>query len=182
MEHILLWGRRRSGRSALIRRLLREVSAPVFGYETLTLRTRPDGYHQIYLFPYGAENPEPREENHAADCNGSDRAVYPQVFNGLGVELLRRQVPGILVMDEIGFLESGAEDFCRAVLDRLEGDTPVLAAVRAGMDTDFLRRVRGHEKARCLEMVPERFAEYEALLRPLVREWNDSLMRKDRQG
>ena len=53
MEKILLLGRRRSGRSSLIRALLRDIEAPVYGYETVTMGTRPDGYHEIYLYPYG---------------------------------------------------------------------------------------------------------------------------------
>lgn len=175
-EHILLCGRRRSARSAMIRALLRDVTAPVFGYETLTMGTRADGYHEIYLYPYGTKEPRKREENHAADCNTTERVIHKEVFDTLGVELLRQPVRGILVMDEIGFMESGAEAFCRAVLERLDGDVPVLAAVRTGMETDFLRQVMRHKKARCIEMRPERFAEVEEQLRPIIRAWNDSIM------
>ena len=53
MEKILLLGRRRSGRSSMIRALLRDAEVPVYGYETVTMGTRPDGYHEIYLYPYG---------------------------------------------------------------------------------------------------------------------------------
>lgn len=175
MEHLLLCGRRRSGRSALIRSLLRETWVPVFGYETLTMGTRPDGFHEIYLYPYGTKSPQRREENHVADCNTRERIVHHEVFNQLGVQLLRQPVRGILVMDEIGFMESGAEEFCRAVLERLDGDVPVLAAVRSGVDTAFLRQVTQHPKVRCLEMKPERFEEYEKQLRPIVQTWNDSI-------
>ena len=175
MEHILLCGRRRSGRSAMIRKLLENVTAPVFGYETLTLRTRSDGYHEIYLFPYGTENPQPCEARHAADCNTRQRVVHPEVFNSLGTRLLQGQKRGVLVMDEIGFLESDAAEFCSAVLRRLDGDLPVLAAVRTGMDTAFLREVCAHKKARCIQMNPVRFDEIHRELLPLVRSWNLSL-------
>ena len=182
MEHILLCGRRRSGRSALIRRLLQGIDVPVFGYETLTLGTRPDGFHEIYLYPYGQERPVKREENHVADCDTRNRVVRSEVFNGLGVALLAEERPGILVMDEIGFMESGAEEFCRAVLERLDGDVPVLAAVRTGMDTPFLRQVMGHPNARCFDMKPERFAEYERQLRPIVQAWNDAIREDSRHA
>ena len=171
MEHILLCGRRRSGRSAMIRRLLDGVRAPVFGYETLTLGTRPDGYHEIYLYPYGTKQPLRQEENHAADCNTRDRVVFPEVFDTLGVACLNARKDGILVMDEIGFMESGAERFCGAVLEKLDGELPILAALREGIETDFLRRVKAHPGARLIEMRPERFAEIYAELLPIVKRW-----------
>lgn len=171
MEHILLCGRRRSGRSALIRKLLEGVTLPVFGYETVTARTRPDGYHEIYLCPYGEAWPSFDERNHAADCNTRERVIHPEVFDTLGVACLHARESGLLVMDEIGFMESEAEAFCSAILERLDGELPILAAVRTGMETDFLRRVTAHPKARVLAMSPERFDEYYAQLRPLVLAW-----------
>ena len=171
MEHILLCGRRRSGRSAMIRRLLDGVRAPVFGYETLTLGTRPDGYHEIYLYPYGAADKAPREENHLADCNTRDRIVRTALFDTLGVACLNARKDGILVMDEIGFMESGAERFCASILEKLDSELPILAAVREGMETDFLRRVKAHPSARVIEMHPERFEEICEELLPIVKRW-----------
>ena len=182
MKPILLCGRRRSGRSALIRALLRDVTVPVFGYETRTMGTCPDGYHEIYLYPYGTKSPQRLEENHVADCNTKERIIRREVFDTLGVQLLRQPIKGVLVMDEIGFMESGAEEFCRAVLERLDGDVPVLAAVRTGMDTPFLRQVMGHPNARCFDMKPERFAEYERQLRPIVQAWNDAIREDSRHA
>jgi len=171
MEHILLCGRRRSGRSAMIRRLLETVSMPVFGYETITMCTRPDGYHEIDLYPYGAERTERRAENHVADCNTRDRVIRAEAFDTLGVAGLNAREDGILVMEEIGFMESGAEAFCRAVLEKLDGELPILAAVREGMETDFLRRVKAHPSARLVRMEPERFDEIYAELAPVVSRW-----------
>ena len=181
MEHILLCGRRRSGRSALIRALLEGVTVPVFGYETLTLATGSDGYHQIYLYPYGEKAPERREEHHVADCNTRDRRIRTEVFNTLGVKYLTASETGILVMDEIGFMESGAEAFCRSVLAQLDGELPLLAAVRTGMDSPFLQRVTAHKKARVYDMQPERFDEIYQELRPLVLAWERTIKEAGRQ-
>lgn len=171
MEHILLCGRRRSGRSAMIRRLLEGIHAPVFGYETKTLVTRADGYHEIYLFPYGAGKTPRRKEHHVADCNTRDRVIHRDVFDTLGTACLNAREDGILVMDEIGFMESGADVFCRAILEKLDGELPILAAVREGMDTDFLRCVKNHPSARLISMQPERFDEIYTELIPIVRRW-----------
>ena len=40
--------------------------------------------------------------------------------------------PTLWVMDECGRLERDALDFQRAILEKLEGDTPVLGVVREG--------------------------------------------------
>lgn len=171
MEHILLCGRRRSGRSAMIHRLLETVRCPVFGYETVTLGTRADGYHEIYIYPYGSARTGRNEQNHVADCNTRDRSIRREVFDTLGVDYLNARGSGILVMDEIGFMESEAELFCRTILEKLDSDLPVLAAVREGMETDFLRRVRAHPSVRQVRMEPARFEQiYEELL-PIVSSW-----------
>lgn len=180
MEKILLLGRRRSGRSSMIRALLRDVEAPVFGYETVTMQTRPDGYHEIYLYPYGQTQHDKREENHVGDCNTRERVIYNQVFDSTGAACLTGKEGGILVMDEIGFMESEAAAFCRAVLNCLDGPLPVLAAVRTGIETPFLREVMRHPNVRCYDMVPESFDERYRELRPIVQSWDGRLKRGDR--
>ena len=159
----------------MIRALLQGIEAPVFGYETRTMGTLPGGWHEIYLYPYGREGAEKTESCHAADCNTRERVVHSEVFDGLGVQYLNAGKDGILVMDEIGFMESGAERFCSAVLEALDGELPILAAVREGMDTDFLRRVKAHSKATVIDMRPERFDEICAQLRPVVLRWEEQI-------
>ncbi len=170
-RHILLCGSRRSGRSAMIRALTQDLTVPLYGYVTHTLRTNADGFHEIYLFPYGAADPRPEEACHVGDCDTRRRVIYDRVFDTLGVELLAERENGILVMDEIGFMESNAEAFCRTVLARLNGDGHVLAAVRTSLETPFLRQVLACEKAQVVEMVPERFEEIRRELEPQVKSW-----------
>jgi nucleoside-triphosphatase len=80
-------------------------------------------------------------------------------------------------MDEIGFMESEAAVFCRSILDCLDGPTPVLAAVRTGIETPFLHQVAEHPDVRCIEMDPARFDEIYRNLRPVVQSWNSRLRR-----
>lgn len=168
---ILLCGNRRSGRSSMIRELLKETRFPVSGYRTCTLNTRPDGYHEIYMFPYGEAHPQPTEESHVGDCNTRERTIHTEVFDTLGVELLNRHTGGILVMDELGFMESEAELFCAAALEKLNGPGPILAAVRTSIETPFLREVLAVENALVVQMQPERFAEIYAQISPIVESW-----------
>ena len=67
-----------------------------------------------------------------------------------------KQVPedAVVEMDEIGFLEAKSEAFCQAVLQLMDGNRPVIAAVK-DRDIPFLNRVREHPKARCFPITPE---------------------------
>ena len=168
---ILLCGNRRSGRSSMIRELLRETNMPLSGFMTRTLNTRSDGYHEIYMFPYGQEELFPSEACHIGDCNTRERVIHDEVFNTLGVELVSGDASGILVMDELGFMEAHAEAFCAAVLGKLRGDGHVLAAVRTSIDTPFLRQILATEDARVVQMDPERFDAIRDELVPIIRRW-----------
>ena len=59
-----------------------------------------------------------------------------------------------------------------AVLEALEGDIPVIAAVKHRFDVPFLNAVRAMPKAKRYTVTPESWeALYEELL-PLLRQWN----------
>ncbi|MCI6811842.1 MAG: molybdopterin-guanine dinucleotide biosynthesis protein B [Lachnospiraceae bacterium] len=60
----------------------------------------------------------------------------------------------LILMDEPGFMESEAKDFCRSVLAILDGSTPVIAAVK-DKDTPFLNAVRNHPNCRCFYLDEE---------------------------
>ena len=177
MKHILIHGRRGAGKSTMIEKLVSELDGPVYGFYTRTVRTNDAGYHQIYMYPAGSVERPTSEENHVGDCNTRERTINLRVFDTLGVEYLHAQAGGILVMDEIGFMEQDSELFCEAVLQALDGDIPVLAGVKAGMDVPFLHRVLEHPKVEVYELNPDNRQEiYEQIL-PQVRNWNEALRR-----
>ena len=95
-----------------------------------------------------------------------------EVFDTLGAAYIRAGKPdGILVMDEIGFFEQDAERFQSAVFDALDGDIPVLAAVKAREGIPFLEKVRTHPNADLFILTAEnRDALYEEL-KERIRAW-----------
>lgn len=170
--HILIGGQRGAGKSTLLARLLQEYHHPIYGF--LTRMTEPDaeGFHQIYIHPADGSSLIQSEENRVGSCDSRIHNAKTAVFNGLGTQYLTHKGDGILVMDELGFLEAQAKDFCAAVMDCLDGDTPVLAVVKARFDVPFLNAVRSHPKAAFYELTPENREElYEALL-PIIRSWD----------
>lgn len=173
-RHILICGEQGAGKSALIQRLLAETGLPAYGFLTKKEAAGADGFHPIYLHPAGvpASQRAYTAENLLGACDRVVHNVRPEVFNTLGVRYLKQARPGgVLVMDELGFMEAGADAFVRAVFAALDGDIPILAAVKARYDVPFLNAVRAHPKAALYTLVPGgREALYGALL-PIVRGW-----------
>lgn len=149
MAHALIVGDRGVGKSTLLRRVLLELGQPVFGFET---KKEPvpgaDGSDaQIFLYLTGEPRQQTRD-NRVGYCRGGRVTAVPGAFDHFAPALLRPVPEGAVIrFDELGFLESGETGFCGAVLARLEGGVPVMAAVKE-RDTPFLQAVRGHPQCR----------------------------------
>ena len=165
-KHILICGERGAGKSTLIERLLRACPLPRYGF--ITKRTEPDenGFHPIYIHPAGTTERILTEENRIGVCNGKIHRPAEEVFDRLGTEYIRSAKPdGIIVMDELGFLESKAEVFTNAVMEALDGDIPVIAAVKNRTDVPFLNDIRSHPAAEVYYITEENREElYQTIL------------------
>ena len=125
----------------------------------------------------GKAKVDPRVEDAIeSDSPAKLRILLDLEGKSLGVRLLEAKPDGILVMDELGFMEAEAKAFCEAVLRCLDGDIPVLATVRAGdLGSSFLDRVRTHPKAELYNVSPERADDLYNRLYPIVEGWNEVL-------
>ena len=146
--HILIVGAKGVGKSTLIGKLLKLTSKPLYGYYTLSTPRDGNNYHKIYIHDAASDVRVMEDANCIGDCNRKVHNPNIDVFDNLGAKYIRAAKPGgIIVMDEIGFLESGAKEFTQAILDALDGDIPVIAAVKDMDNVPFLDRVRGCAKA-----------------------------------
>ena len=175
-RHILLTGARGAGKSVLLRRLLAAADVPVYGFITKREAADASGFHPIYIHPAGMPEQERThtEENLAGTCDRRVHTVRPEAFNAIGAGCLRAARPGgVLVMDELGFLEAGAETeaFQQAGFAALDGDIPVLAAVKDREDIPFLGAVRAHPNAALYTVTPQNRDALYALLAPRVLAW-----------
>lgn len=166
---ILLTGERQAGKSFLVRRLLQNSTRPLYGFVTKMEPEGVDGLRYVFMHP-AAERPEAwtyTRENRVGVCDRNGvREIYPQVFDTLGVSLLKQaRGDGIVIMDELGFMEASNEAFTRQVQEVLESDIPVVAVVKKRPGVAFLDKVWLTTGALRYEVTPEnREALYQRLM------------------
>ena len=173
-QHIVLWGQRGVGKSTLARRLLEDWTGPVRGFVTRSSPPDADGFRSIYL--HAADDPTPVEHtrNRVGRTNRTEHTMWPEVFDGLGVELLHAQPGSLILMDELGFLEQDAAAFRRAVLRCLDGSIPVLAVIKHKTHIPFLQEIRKHPRVQLYQVTEENRDALPAQLSPLIRNWNST--------
>ena len=154
--HALIVGDRGVGKSTLIRRVLKELNRPVFGFETKKEEALEDPLRGCPIYIYDAGKPHCQTaENFIGYHRETDFGTFTAAFDRYAPKLLAT-VPedAVVELDEIGFLEANSEAFCQAVLHLLDGDRPVIAAVK-NREIPFLNRIRKHSNARCFVITPE---------------------------
>ena len=173
--HALIVGDRGVGKSTLIRRVLTELNRPLFGYETKKEEVLEDAARGCPIHIYDAGKPHCQtQENLIGYHRQTNFDAFTAAFDRYAPRLLE-PVPEhcIIELDEVGFLEAQSEAFCQAVLHLLDGDRPVIAAVK-NKDIPFLQTVRSHPKARCFCITPEnRDALFEEVLAFLSKQMEE---------
>ncbi len=152
--HILIVGNNGVGKSTLVRRLLQRVTQPVYGFVTeKEAPAQPGGPEPVYIHAVSGERTY-SQNNLVGTCIDNHSTRFPEAFDR-AVHYIRGIPAGsIVVMDELGVMESEAHDFCAAVLECLDGDSLVVASVR-NKKSSFLDAVRTHPKAKCFFITPE---------------------------
>ena len=168
-RHIVLDGPTRSVKSDLIARLLEATERSVHGFITRRLDADETGFHPIYIHPAGCAVLKHSPDNLIGTCDSKVHHVNTRVFEELGVRYLDVPSQGIVVMDELGFMEAGAKAFISRVFTLLEGDIPVIASTKARTDIPFLCGVRSHPNCRVYAVTPENLEDLYAMLLPVVR-------------
>ena len=144
MRHILIVGRNGVGKSTLIRALIEAIPAPVCGVITKKEAPGPDGFCPVYIHTFG-DPKQYSEANRIGLCREGRSIAFPEVFDRFSQQM-RFPRGGVIVFDELGFLESNANQFTEAVLKTLDDAPFVIAAVR-DKSTPFLDAVRAHPRA-----------------------------------
>jgi nucleoside-triphosphatase len=158
--HIFLTGPRGVGKSTVIERVVGRLVAEgacaaggVAGFRTEWFDL--GGGDALYILPYGASVPGGAARPVAGrDAVRRSLVIHPNVFDEDGVAILRASGAAsarLIVMDELGFMESGADAFRGAVMEVLDGDVPVLGVVRLE-GNPFLDAVKDHGRVRVIHV------------------------------
>ncbi len=151
--HIFLTGEIQVGKSTIINKAVLSLGQPVGGFRTVAGNYAPDGSSDIFIIGTGDKMDCCNDSNrvaHRTGIPGKGFTTFPKVFDTVGASLLRHagEYP-LTIMDELGFMESRAFEFQKAVFECLDGDIPVLGVIKP-MKIDFLDRIRAHEKVNIL--------------------------------
>ncbi len=157
--HLFLTGEIQVGKSTAIKRFLRASGAVACGFRTFW-----DG-GALKIAPYGAA---PSAGETVALKGEKGLTVLPHAFDAASERLF--DVPegaDLMIMDELGFLESADPMFQRRVLDSLELPITVLGVIKPAGNA-FLDKVRAHPRVRTVLVTPGNREEvYQMLCREL---------------
>lgn len=150
--HTLIVGNEDTARHSFLEKLLEKsgVSAPIGGFRTTMSEEDSEGNARIHIHPLKGSL-EFCDDNMVGLCKNRRSTAYPEVFDRFSYLLENMPEEGVILMDGLGPMEGEAPRFREAVLKALDGEVPILASVR-DKDTEFLRAVRNHPKARCFIM------------------------------
>lgn len=151
--NVFLTGSPQVGKSTLIQKFLREHPELKIGGFCTVCRKCDD--NSIHIVP--ADCPDARltpENLVGVRRDGKKPRSFPAVFDKVGSSLLSSPTCDLIIMDELGIMESEAKAFHRAVLAALDGEVPVLGVIKP-KSTAFLDAVRAHEKTVVIDITLE---------------------------
>ena len=151
--HIFLTGDVQIGKSTIISKVIEQLNVPYKGFRTYGADYKDDGSSVVYISP--ADNL--KDKTIVANRDGSGHSkikVNKEAFEIKGVEILKESLNSdidLVLMDEIGFMESNFDGFKNAVRSLLNSDKNILGVVR-NKDTEFLNEIRNHASVQVVEV------------------------------
>ena len=157
--HIFLTGDVQVGKSTIIKKTLAALRLrDIGGFRSVSVPDLPDGAMSVYLIPAGDEHPMMGDWNRVGIRKGCGRGIekIPEAFERAGVQALvdAENMP-LILMDEVGRMESAAARFSERILELLNGDTPILGVVQKIADTKLTNAIRQHPNVRVLTVTKE---------------------------
>lgn len=165
---VFLTGAIHVGKSTIINQFLEQTSIVAGGFRTCWLADG-QGDEDLLLLPLAADCSF-SSDHLVAHRSGSKLTVYPEKFDLLGPALLETaEKCALLVMDELGFIESRSPDFQSAVNRVLDSSAAVLGVIR-NRATPFLDAIRCRPDVVILTVRPDNREAIMNQLRVLFKE------------
>ena len=144
------------GKSTILNRFISShPDLKIGGFKTLTnFDENRDIYRGVYIVPATKFEVDYNKHSHVG-TRTHKRDAYPKNFDLRGVEILNSSGDyDLILMDEIGFMETRALKFNRRVLEIPDSDVPVIGVVKPmmkGLPLD----VKNHPDTTVLEVTVE---------------------------
>ena len=157
--HLFLTGDVQVGKSTIIRKTLAALKMDCpGGFRSVSVPDLPGGAMSVYLL--AAADPEPAmgDFNRVGIRKGCGRGIekFPQAFETAGVQALENaERARLILMDEVGRMESEAAQFSARILALLHGSAPILGVVQKIADTPLTNAIRKHPNVRVLNVTKE---------------------------
>lgn len=148
---------RHVGKTTLVNKVLASTTKNVCGFFTDKIGDKPneEGLFPVYIFPAG-EQPILDDEHLVGLCGCGNHYTNFEVFDTLGVEYLTApDNDTLIVMDEVGFMELGAEKYKAKIFEVLGSENPVLLMLKDRMDVEHIRQIRDYPGVTFIEMNEE---------------------------
>ena len=157
--HIFLMGDVQVGKSTIIKKTLAALKLrDIGGFRSVSVPDLPDGAMSVYLIPAGDEHPMMGNWNRVGIRKGCGRGIgkFPEAFERAGVQVLKgAEGMPLILMDEVGRMESAAAQFSERILELLDGSAPILGVVQKIADTKLTNAIRQHPNVRVLTVTKE---------------------------
>ncbi len=177
IRKIALGGEIGTEKTSLIKKLLNAAQIPVAGFMTELDRNVKDenGMFPLYIYPAAMPVSErtKTDANLLGACAGREQhKSYTEKFDKLGTEMLAGAPEGsIIVMDELGFLETQAHRFINEVRRVLDSDAYVIMTIKDRFDVPFLNELRELEQISYYRVTEENRDPLAENLCDIVRMW-----------
>ena len=116
------------------------------------------GRFPVFIYPIDAKDPlgsQPIiDDDHIVGlCGCGTHYTNFEVFDTLGVEYLSApDSQTLIVLDEVGFMEMGAEKYKEKIFEILKSDNPVLLMLKDRMDIELIKQIRDFPGVTFIEM------------------------------
>ncbi len=155
MINVFLTGVVGVGKSTVIQKVLALLpSVACGGFRTVSSTPITEGA-RFDVFIESVWEKTHRDSAHLAGTRWGDGRFtpYPETFDTVGASILSSPPvdAALILMDELGFMESNAALFRQAVLKTLDGIPPVLGVIKP-KHSEFLDAVRAHSRSKVFEV------------------------------
>ena len=156
--HALIVGSIGVGKSTLINEVVRKTGKKIAGYRTKKYAgTTWEGFLDPLFFHSVNEEPNFKKENLLSYSRENGSMVrIAGAFNKHADEIVDEvDADSIIVFDEMGYIEVEERQWCAANLKILDGDIPVIAAVKNKEGIKYIDAIKNHPKCRVFEITEE---------------------------